>query len=110
LPSADGSWLADVARGAGREAGGGPVELLGDYPRRSRGLYYSSRCAALIGRRELGPVGRTTAVWVSGPDLDHVRAGRGSGVPEGPGVAFSGLPVGGSVRLAARSCYGRLGC
>jgi sugar diacid utilization regulator len=30
-PSADGSWLADVAQAAGREAGGVPVELLGDY-------------------------------------------------------------------------------
>ena len=29
--SADGSWLADVAQAAGREAGGVPVELLGDY-------------------------------------------------------------------------------
>jgi sugar diacid utilization regulator len=30
-PSADGSWLAEVAQAAGREAGGVPVELLGDY-------------------------------------------------------------------------------
>jgi hypothetical protein len=29
-PNADGSWLADVAQAAGREAGGVPVELLGD--------------------------------------------------------------------------------
>jgi len=29
--SADGSWLAEVAQAAGREAGGVPVELLGDY-------------------------------------------------------------------------------
>jgi sugar diacid utilization regulator len=28
---ADGSWLADVARAAAREAAGAPVELLGDY-------------------------------------------------------------------------------
>ena len=30
-PNADGSWLAEVAQAAGREAGGVPVELLGDY-------------------------------------------------------------------------------
>lgn len=30
-PTEDGSWLAGVARAAGREAGGVPVELLGDY-------------------------------------------------------------------------------
>ncbi len=52
--SADGSWLADVAQAAGREAGGVPVELLGDYltlpamrprPDASRIRSNSTRCA-----------------------------------------------------------------
>ena len=30
-PAPDGSWLAEVAQAAGRDVGGQPVELLGDY-------------------------------------------------------------------------------